>query len=96
MSSNKMDSIIGSTSRANWLSELVADCSDAEVKLITDMALALKTSLRRLNTTWRLGMLLPVSMWLMCVMPTPAASASFSCVSFFCRRTVRMRCPTVL
>ncbi len=36
--------------RDNWLSELVADCSDAEVKLITDMALALKTSLRRLNT----------------------------------------------
>lgn len=36
--------------RDNWLGELVADCSDAEVKLITDMALALKTSLRRLNT----------------------------------------------
>ena len=36
--------------RDNWLSELVADCSDVEVKLITDMALALKTSLRRLNT----------------------------------------------
>ena len=36
--------------RDNWLSELVADCSDVEVKLITAMALALKTSLRRLNT----------------------------------------------
>ena len=36
--------------RDNWLSELVADCSDVEVKLITDMAPALKTSLRRLNT----------------------------------------------
>ena len=36
--------------RDSWLRELVADCSDAEVKLITDMALALKTSLRRLNT----------------------------------------------
>ena len=37
--------------RDSWLGELVADCSDAEVKLITDMALALKASLRRLNIT---------------------------------------------
>lgn len=39
--------------RDNWLGELVADCSDQEVKLITDMVLALKTSLRRLKLTER-------------------------------------------
>ena len=37
--------------RDSWLAELVADCSDTEVKLITDMVLALKASLRRLNIT---------------------------------------------
>lgn len=37
--------------RDSWLGELVADCSDTEVKLITDMVLALKASLRRLNIT---------------------------------------------
>ena len=39
--------------RDNWLGELVADCSVKEVKLITDMVLALKTSLRRLKLTER-------------------------------------------
>lgn len=37
--------------RDNWLGELVSDCSDEEVKLITDMVLALKVSLRRLKLT---------------------------------------------
>ena len=35
----------------SWLSELVADCDDAEVKLITDMVVSLKASLRRLKIT---------------------------------------------
>ena len=39
--------------RGSWLGELVADCSDEEVKLITDTVLALKASLRRLNITER-------------------------------------------
>ena len=39
--------------RDSWLGELVADCSDEEVKLITDTVLALKASLRRLNITER-------------------------------------------
>lgn len=33
----------------SWLSELVADCDDTEVKLITDMVVSLKASLRRLK-----------------------------------------------
>lgn len=33
----------------NWLSELVSDCSDSEVKLITDMVVAMKASMRRLK-----------------------------------------------
>lgn len=33
----------------NWLGELVADCSDTEIKLIADMAASLKASLRRLK-----------------------------------------------
>ena len=33
----------------NWLGELVADCSDSEVKLITDMVVAMKASMRRLK-----------------------------------------------
>lgn len=37
--------------RDNWLGELVSDCSDEEVKLITDTVLALKASLRRLKIT---------------------------------------------
>ena len=39
--------------RDSWLGELVADCGDEEVKLITDTVLALKASLRRLNITER-------------------------------------------
>ncbi len=35
----------------SWLSELVADCDDTEVKLITDMVVSLKASLRRLRIT---------------------------------------------
>ena len=35
--------------RDRWLSDLVADCSDLEVKLITDMVTAMKTSMRRLK-----------------------------------------------
>ena len=37
--------------RDNWLGELVSDCSEEEVKLITDMVLALKASVRRLKLT---------------------------------------------
>ena len=37
--------------RDSWLGELVSDCSDEEVKLITDTVLALKASLRRLKIT---------------------------------------------
>ena len=33
----------------NWLGELVSDCSDSEVKLITDMVVAMKASMRRLK-----------------------------------------------
>lgn len=33
----------------NWLGELVSDCSDSEVKLITDMVMAMKASMRRLK-----------------------------------------------
>jgi len=35
---------------SGWLSELVEDCSEAEVKLISDMVVSLKSSLRRLKT----------------------------------------------
>ncbi len=35
----------------NWLGELVSDCDADEVKLITDMVVSLKTSLRRLKNT---------------------------------------------
>lgn len=31
----------------SWLSELVADCNEDEIKIITDTVMALKTSLRR-------------------------------------------------
>ncbi len=34
-----------------WLSELVADCDADEIKLITDMVISMKTSLRRLKIT---------------------------------------------
>lgn len=33
----------------NWLSQLVADCSEKEIKIITDMVISLKASLRRLQ-----------------------------------------------
>lgn len=33
----------------NWLGELVSDCSDSEAKLITDMVVAMKASMRRLK-----------------------------------------------
>lgn len=33
----------------SWLSELVADCDTTEVKLITDMVVSMKNSLRRLK-----------------------------------------------
>lgn len=33
----------------NWLGEFVEDCSDTEVKLITDVVLSLKASVRRLK-----------------------------------------------
>ncbi len=35
----------------NWLGDLVSDCNADEVKLITDMVVALKTSMRRLKIT---------------------------------------------
>ena len=35
----------------SWLSELVADCDSTEIKLITDMVISLKSSLRRLKIT---------------------------------------------
>ena len=35
--------------RDSWLSELVQDCSSDEVKIISDMVIALKASLRRLK-----------------------------------------------
>jgi len=35
----------------NWLGELVADCDANEVKLITDMVVSLKASMRRLKIT---------------------------------------------
>lgn len=34
---------------SNWLGELVADCDGDEVKLITDMVIAVKASMRRLR-----------------------------------------------
>ena len=33
----------------SWLSELVADCNEAEIQLITDMVVSMKKSLRRLK-----------------------------------------------
>lgn len=33
----------------NWLSELTADCSDIEIKLISDLVVSLKSSMRRLK-----------------------------------------------
>ncbi len=36
--------------RNSWLSDLVEDCTDNEVKVISDMVIALKESLRRLKT----------------------------------------------
>ena len=35
----------------SWLSELVADCDANEIKLIADMVISLKASLRRLKIT---------------------------------------------
>ena len=35
---------------SSWLSEVVEDCSEAEIKLISDMVVSLKSSLRRLKT----------------------------------------------
>lgn len=35
----------------SWLSELVADCTDTEVKLIADTVVSLKRSLRRLKVS---------------------------------------------
>lgn len=35
----------------NWLSELLSDCTDSEIKLITNMVIAMKESMRRLNDT---------------------------------------------
>ena len=39
----------------NWISELVADCNGQEIKLITDMVVALKASLRRLKISTNEG-----------------------------------------
>lgn len=36
--------------RNSWLSDLVKDCTESEVKVISDMVIALKASLRRLKT----------------------------------------------
>ena len=33
----------------NWLIELVEDCSDLEIKLISDMVISMKESMRRLH-----------------------------------------------
>lgn len=35
--------------RSNWLTELVEDCSSLEIKMITDMVVSLKASMRRLE-----------------------------------------------
>ena len=35
----------------SWLNEQLADCSEQEVKLISDMVIGLKSSLRRLDLT---------------------------------------------
>lgn len=35
--------------RSNWLTELVEDCSDLEIKMIADMVVSLKGSMRRLE-----------------------------------------------
>ena len=35
----------------SWLGELVADCNADEIKLITDMVISMKSSLRRLKIT---------------------------------------------
>lgn len=37
------------TALNSWLSELVADCNEAEIQLITDMVGSMKKSLRRLK-----------------------------------------------
>ena len=37
------------TIRNNWLTELVEDCSSLEVKMIADMVVSLKESMRRLE-----------------------------------------------
>lgn len=36
--------------RNGWLSDITADCSPEEIKLISDMVIAMKASLRRLKT----------------------------------------------
>lgn len=33
----------------SWLTELVEDCSDTEIKMIADMVISLKTAMRRLK-----------------------------------------------
>ena len=35
--------------RSNWLTELVEDCSSLEIKIIADMVVSLKASMRRLE-----------------------------------------------
>lgn len=35
--------------RSNWLTELVEDCSNLEIKMIADMVVSLKESMRRLE-----------------------------------------------
>ena len=35
--------------RNNWLTELVEDCSSLEIKMIADMVVSLKESMRRLE-----------------------------------------------
>lgn len=35
--------------RSNWLTELVKDCSSLEIKMIADMVVSLKESMRRLK-----------------------------------------------
>lgn len=44
-----MDSKHAQPLRQNWLIDLVADCSNDEIKLITDLVIAAKSSMRRLK-----------------------------------------------
>ena len=45
-----MDVRNAKTERNGWLSDITADCSQEEIKLISDMVISMKTSLRRLKT----------------------------------------------